>query len=102
MAQGKQGLTPKEKGRLRQLAAALLLFGVVFFGRGTDWGPAAQAAGRLGAWVRADTDLQEVFAQVGTSFSQGEPAVETFKALFTGVEETEPEGETQETQEEIP
>ena len=70
-------LTPGEKRRLRQL------------GRGTDFGPLAQLSSTVGELVRADTDFQAVFAQMGESFSKGEPAVETFRSLWDGVFPTE-------------
>ncbi len=42
---------------------------------------------------REDMDVQEVFARMGASFSQGEPAVETFRALWEDVTHWgEPEG----------
>ena len=82
-------LTPGEKRRLRQLVVCLVLFGVVFLGRGTDFGPLAQLSSTVGELVRADTDFQAVFAQMGESFSKGEPAVETFRSLWDGVFPTE-------------
>jgi len=58
-------------------------------GRGTDFGPLAQLSSTVGELVRADTDFQAVFAQMGESFSKGEPAVETFRSLWDGVFPTE-------------
>ena len=63
-------LTPGEKRRLRQLVVCLVLFGAVFLGRGTDFGPLAQLSSTVGELVRADTDFQAVFAQMGESFSK--------------------------------
>lgn len=98
----KDGLSKGEKRRLRQLVVCLVLFGVVFVGRGLDLGPVSQLSSTIGALVRSDTDFQAVFAQVGESFSKGEPAVETFRSLWSGVfpqEEAEPSApeQTQET-----
>ena len=62
---------------------------MVFLGRGTDFGPLAQLSSTVGELVRADTDFQAVFAQMGESFSKGEPAVETFRSLWDGVFPTE-------------
>ena len=39
--------------------------------------------------MRADTDFQAVFAQMGESFSKGEPAVETSAPSGTGSSPTE-------------
>lgn len=93
----KTPLCGKEKRRLRQLAACLLLFGVVFAGRGVDLGPVSRLSSRVVETVQTDMDFQEVFARVGESFSWGEPAVETFRSLWAGAfspqEETEQEGE---------
>lgn len=94
-------LTPGEKRRLRQLVVCLVLFGAVFLGRGTDFGPLAQLSSTVGELVRADTDFQAVFAQMGESFSKGEPAVETFRSLWDGVfptEETDGASEQAESQ----
>ena len=74
----KESLSPGEKRRLRQLLICLVLFGVVFVGRGMDLGPVSQLSATVGELVRADTDFQAVFARMGESFSKGEPAVETF------------------------
>ena len=70
---GKQGsLTPGEKGRLRRLVICLVLFGIVFVGRGIDLEPVAQFTGQVVQLVRQDTDFQAVFAQVGQTVARGE------------------------------
>ena len=94
-------LTPGERRRLRQLVVCLVLFGVVFLGRGTDWAPVAQLSQTVGELVRADTDFQAVFARMGESLSKGEPAVETFRSLWDGVFPQEEQKE-QEDQEDTP
>lgn len=81
----KGSLSPGEKRRLRQLMVCLILFAIVFLGRGVNLGPVSQFSSRVGALVRADTDFQAVFSQVGESFSRGEPAVETFRSLWSGL-----------------
>ncbi|MDD7288159.1 MAG: hypothetical protein PUH00_00310 [Clostridiales bacterium] len=81
----KEPLSAGEKRRLRQLVICIILFGLVFAGRGIDLGPVSRLSSAVGELVRADTDFQAVFAQVGESFSRGEPAVETFKSLWTEV-----------------
>ena len=62
-------------------------------GRGMDLGPVTELSQQVGQLVREDMDVQEVFARMGASFSQGEPAVETFRALWEDVTHWgEPEG----------
>ena len=88
-----ENLSPGEKRRLRQLLLCLALFGAVFLGRGMDLGPVTELSQQVGQLVREDMDVQEVFARMGASFSQGEPAVETFRALWEDVTHWgEPEG----------
>ena len=65
----KESLSPGEKRRLRQM----------------DLGPVSQLSATVGELVRADTDFQAVFARMGESFSKGEPAVETFRSLWSGM-----------------
>lgn len=81
----KEGLSPGEKRRLRQLVICLILFGVIFVGRGVNFAPVAQLSSTIGSLVRGSTDFQAVFAQMGESFSNGESAVETFHALWSGM-----------------
>lgn len=85
----KSGLSPGEKRRLQQLMVCLVLFALVFLGRGVDLGPLSQLSDKVGDLVRANTDFQAVFSQVGESFSKGEPAVETFRSLWSGLVETD-------------
>ena len=75
MAAGKKktGLSPGEKRRLRQLM-----------------GPLSSLSDKVGDLVRANTDFQAVFSQVGESFSKGEPAVETFRSLWSGLMDPSP------------
>ena len=79
----KTPLSKGEKRRLRQLVICLVLFAAVFAGRGMDLGPVSRLSAVVGDLVGRDTDFQAVFAQVGESFSKGEPAVETFRSLWT-------------------
>ena len=86
---GKAGNTPLTKGerrRLCQLVVCLVLFGAVFVGRGLDLEPVTRITAAIGTFIERDTDFQAVFAQVGESFSRGETAVETFRALWGGEE----------------
>lgn len=79
----KTPLSKGEKRRLRQLVICLVLFAAVFAGRGMDLGPVSRVSTVVGDLVGRDTDFQAVFAQVGESFSKGEPAVETFRSLWS-------------------
>lgn len=87
MAAGKKktGLSSGEKRRLRQLMVSLILFALVFAGRGVELGPLSRLSDKVGDLVRANTDFQAVFSQVGEAFSKGEPAVETFRSLWSGL-----------------
>ena len=87
----KRTVTPAEKRRLRQLVICLMLFGLVFAGRGLDLAPVERVTAVVSRWVGADTDFRAVFARMGESFSRGEPAAETFHALWTGLLPTEEE-----------
>lgn len=93
MAKKKESLTAGEKRRLRQLVICLVLFGVVFVGRGVDLGPVSQLSRSVGELVRRDTDVQEVFVRVGESFAEGEAFQAVWSGLFAPAEGTDPGGE---------
>ena len=78
-------LSKREKRLLGQLLVCLALFAAVFGGRGVDWEPVQRVTAAVESWVQADTDFRAVFARMGESFSNGEPAAETFRALWDGV-----------------
>ena len=82
---GKKTTAPGEKRRLRQFVVCLLLFGLILAGRGLDLAPVERAAAAVSRIVDRDTDLRAVFAQMGASFSRGEPAEETFRVLWEGL-----------------
>jgi hypothetical protein len=88
---GTRKKSPRPGGRLGRLLVCLVLFLAVFWGRGTDWAPAAQITQRLSTILSQDMGVQETFARVGESFSQGAPAVETFRALVTRWDGTQEE-----------
>ena len=81
----KRTISSAEKRRLRQFVVCLVLFGLIFAGRGLDLAPVERVTAAVSRWVGADTDFKAVFAQMGESFSRGEPAAETFHALWTGL-----------------
>lgn len=68
----KKPMDPGEKRRLRQLVVCLVLFGMVFVGRGVNLEPVAQLTDQVVQLVRRDTDFQAVFAQVGQTVARGE------------------------------
>ncbi len=90
MAREKRRRTGGERRRLAQLAVSLLLFLLVFVGRGAF--PA-----RLREWkaaMAADTDFKAAFQQFGTELKSDAPfgqAVRTLFASLTGRESDAPE-----------
>ena len=82
---GKKAPGPGEKRRLRQFIVCLLLFGLILAGRGLDLAPVERAAASVSRIAERDTDLQAVFARMGASLSQGEPAEKTFRVLWEGL-----------------
>lgn len=76
-------LTAGERRRLCQLLVCLLLFGVVFIGRGAPEGQLRKLGDSMSAWVHEETDFRAVFSKVGQSFSDGEPFVETVGLLWS-------------------
>ncbi len=82
---GRKALLSKgEKRRLRQLVICLALFAAVFVGRGMNVGPLSHLSDLVENVVGQNTDFQAVFSQMGESFSRGEPAIETFRSLWSG------------------
>lgn len=85
--QGKKGqkatLGKREKRRLAQLAACLLLFLTVFFAKGVD--RLEELRDHLGAAICADTDFRAAFADLGWSVASGRPIGETLEELWVDV-----------------
>lgn len=82
-AKKEEGLSKGELRRLHQLIACLVIFGVVFAGRGINLEPVSELAETVGSMVQSDTDFQAVFAQAEQTFSEGESAVEVFCSFFS-------------------
>ena len=87
-------LAPRERRRLLQLSVCMALFLAVFLGRGIFPERMEALRGELLEAIRADTDFQEVFSQVGRAVEAGAPAGEVLAGLwqevFAPVEAGEP------------
>ena len=88
--------------RLRKFVVCLILFGLVLAGRGLDLAPVERAAAAVSRIVQRDTDFRAVFAQMGESFSRGEPAEETFRVLWQGLLPWDREDQAEEPEEAEP
>lgn len=78
-------LTPGERRRLTQLVVCILLFSIVFLGRGLPNGNLSVLGNSVNEWIHKDTDFRAAFSKVGQSVSEGEPFVETFGVLWSEV-----------------
>ena len=74
-----------EKRRLGQLVMCLVLFLVVFVGKGAFPERLSGVRERLLEIIRADTDFKAAFTQVGESVSKGEPMLDTLGTLWVDV-----------------
>ena len=81
----KASLGPKERRRLGQLVVCLVLFAVVFVGKGVFPEKMAQARERILETIQADTAFRAVFASLGASISDGEPVMDTLGELWVEV-----------------
>lgn len=79
----KAALGKREKRRLLQLVACLLLFLTVFFARGVD--RLEELRDRLNAAICANTDFSAAFADLGWSVASGRPIGETLGELWVDV-----------------
>lgn len=82
-ARKKQPLGEREKRRLAQLGACVLLFLTVFFAKGVD--KLAPMREELLSALRSDVDFQAAVADLGWSMASGRPVVETMGELWTDV-----------------
>jgi murein DD-endopeptidase MepM/ murein hydrolase activator NlpD len=68
-----------------QLVVCLLLFGIVFLGRGLPEGHLASLEGSISELIHKNTDFRAAFSKVGQSVAEGEPVVQTFGVLWSEV-----------------
>ena len=67
---GRSGLSPRERTRLTQLAACLILFLTVFLGKGIFPNQLMQVQEQLRSILMVDTNFQDAFSNLGQSLSQ--------------------------------
>lgn len=67
----------KERRRLLQLSVCIVLFLVVFIGKGIFPGQMSSVQEKLTTLIGNNVDFQTVFANLGRSISQGEPVLDT-------------------------
>ncbi|MDF2838458.1 MAG: peptidase [Evtepia sp.] len=80
-----ESLTPGERRRLTQLVICVLLFSIVFLGRGLPQGHLSSLGSTVGELIHKNTDFRAAFSKVGQSVSEGEPFVETFGVFWSEV-----------------
>lgn len=78
-------LTQGERRRLSQLVVCMLLFGIVFIGRGLPQGQLSELEHQVSILIHQNTDFRAAFSKVGQSVSEGEPIVQTFGVLCSEV-----------------
>lgn len=76
-------LGPREKRRLVQLGACILLFGAVFFAKGAD--RLTSLREELSVTLGANADLKTAFADLGRSVAVGKPVGSTLQDLWADV-----------------
>lgn len=85
-----------DKKRFIQLMICLLISAFVFMGKGNTDGVLYPVVSRVNDLVHETTDFRAAFSQAGQSLSEGEPFVQTFGVLISGVFGAEEESDTQE------
>lgn len=80
-----ESLTAGERRRLTQLVICLLLFGIIFLGRGLPEGHLASLENAVTELIYKNTDFRAAFSRVGQSVAEGESFVETFGVLCSEV-----------------
>lgn len=81
----KVALGPKECRRLVQLGVCVVLFLVVFIGKGVFPDHMMAAREKLGQIISSDTDFRAAFASMGEAISLGEPVMDTLSELWVDV-----------------
>lgn len=78
-------LGSRERRRLGQLAVCVVLFLVVFIGKGIFPAEMAEVRERMQGLIQTDTDFKAVFSGLGRSISEGEPVMDTLEGLWVEV-----------------
>ena len=78
-------LGPRETRRLIQLGVCILLFLVVFIGKGVFPEEMEEVREQLTQTLQTDTDFRAAFAGLGRSLSQGEPVWKGLNGLWSDV-----------------
>lgn len=81
----KVALAPRECRRLVQLVVCVVLFLVVFVGKGIFPEQMLAAREKIAQAIQGDTDFRAVFASLGQSISAGEPIMDTLGELWVDV-----------------
>lgn len=81
----KVALGAMERRRLAQLAACVVLFLVVFVGKGVFPERMAAVRDAITATISGNTDFRAAFASLGQSISAGEPVADTLGELWVDV-----------------
>ncbi len=84
-AGAKRALGARERRRLLQLLVCVVLFLVVFIGKGVFPDRLSAMRDKMLETIRADTDFKAAFASLGRSISAGEPVLDTLGDLWVDV-----------------
>lgn len=84
-AGAKRTLGARERRRLLQLLVCVVLFLVVFIGKGVFPDRLSAMRDKMLETIRADTDFKAAFASLGRSISAGEPVLDTLGDLWVDV-----------------
>lgn len=82
---GKTVLGTREKRRLLQLVVCVVLFLVVFIGKGVFPDKVETVREQLLSTLHSDTDFRAAFVSLGRSISEGEPVLDTLGELWVDV-----------------
>ena len=82
---GKTVLGTRERRRLLQLVVCVVLFLVVFIGKGVFPDKVEAVREQLLSTLHSDTDFRAAFVSLGRSISEGEPVLDTLGELWVAV-----------------